>query len=210
MKIQLLSSDTDSWIVPYGEKLQNELILLGHTCNYIFTELEVVEGDVLVFLCYEKIFKSLDLNKHNLVIHESDLPNGRGMSPLTWQILEGKNRITITLLEASNGIDEGDIYEQSVLDFNGTELNQDLKHKQGEATINLVLNFIKNFPNNKGRRQSGISTYYKRRTNKDSELDIKKSIEEQFNLLRVCDNERYPAFFFYRDKKFIIKIFEEK
>ena len=87
MIIQLLSSSNLSWIVPYGNQLKVKLTELGHQCNYVFSEKEVVKGDVLVFLCYEKLFTSLHLNKHNLVIHESNLPEGRGMSPLTWQIL---------------------------------------------------------------------------------------------------------------------------
>ena len=31
--------------------------------------------------------------------------------------------------------------------------------------------------------------------------------KEQFNLLRIVDNNSYPAFFFYKNKKYIIKIF---
>ena len=42
--------------------------------------------------------------------------------------------------------------------------------------------------------QIGEETFYSRRNKEDSELDIKKSIESQFNLFRVCDNEKYPAF----------------
>ncbi len=209
MTIQLISSSKTSWIVPYGIQLQRQLIEMGHQCDYIFSEDDVKEGDVLVFLCYEKIFKALKLNKHNLVIHESALPLGRGMSPLTWQILEGKNNIPVTLLEATDGIDEGDIYEQIFLKFDGTELNAELKHKQGIATIELVMNFIKKYPDNIAQKQTGEPTYYKRRTPADSELDLKKTIEEQFNLLRICDNERYPAFFIFKNKKYIINIRQE-
>ncbi len=208
MFVQLLSSSNTSWIVPYGNQLQQQLIAMGHQCNYIFSEKEIIEGDILVFLCYEKIFKSLELNKHNLVIHESALPLGRGMSPLTWQILEGKNTIPVTLLEASEGVDEGDIYEQVFIEYNGTELNPELKHKQGLATIELVINFVKKYPNNSATKQIGEPTYYKRRTAADSELNIKKTIEEQFNLLRVCDNERYPAFFRINNKKYLLQITE--
>ena len=39
---------------------------------------------------------------------------------------------------------------------------------------------------------------------------MSKSIDEQFNLLRVCDNERYPAFFYKDGVKYILKINKEK
>ena len=53
----------------------------------------------------------------------------------------------------------------------------------------------------------GKGSYYKKRLPKDSELDIEKSIKKNFNLLRVVDNERYPSFFYYKGKNFIIKIY---
>ena len=38
-------------------------------------------------------------------------------------------------------------------------------------------------------------TYYTRRSPDDSQLDPQKSIAEQFNLIRLCDPDRFPAFF---------------
>ena len=207
MKIQLLTSNKDSWIVPYGLILQTEITSRGHICKYLFEEDDVEEGDILVFLSYEKLFRKLSLNQHNLVIHESDLPKGKGMSPLTWQILEGKNLIPVTLLEATKDVDAGNIYKQSFLDLRGDELNPELKHLQGLATIDLVLWFIDNYPNSaNGKTQLGDSTFYPRRSAKDSELNLDLSIRDQFNLLRVCDNERYPAFFHMNGHKYILKI----
>ena len=57
--------------------------------------------------------------------------------------------------------------------------------------------------------QSGCPTFYGRRTPKDSQLDVNKTIAEQFNLLRVCDNLRYPAYFEYMGNKYILKIFKK-
>ena len=54
--------------------------------------------------------------------------------------------------------------------------------------------------------QKGDVSYYPRRTIEDSELDVDKTIREQFNLLRVVDNDNYPAFIKMHDKKYILKI----
>ena len=40
-------------------------------------------------------------------------------------------------------------------------------------------------------------------------IDLNKNLKSQFNLLRICDNEKYPAFFNYKNKKYILKIFKE-
>ena len=60
-----------------------------------------------------------------------------------------------------------------------------------------------------GMEQSGEESFYPRRLPKDSELDINKSIDEQFNLFRIVDNDKYPAFFIKNGKKYVLKIYEE-
>ena len=166
---------------------------------------DVKKGDVLCLLACEKIFKKLYLNKHNLVVHESDLPKGKGWSPLTWQILEGKNRIPLTLFEASKKVDAGVIYAKDYIYLEGHELLEEIKHQQGLITNKLINKFIDNMPKLSSTPQTGKSTYYPKRSSDDSKLNIDKSISNQFNLLRVCDNERYPAFFEIHGKKIFNK-----
>ena len=208
MKIQLLVGNKDSWIIPYVEDLSSNLNEMGHDCKLIFYHEEVTKGDILCLLSCEKIFKNLRLNKFNLIVHESDLPRGRGWSPVTWQVLEGKNSITVTLFEAADTVDSGHIYLQDFIVLDGTELLSEIKHRQGLITKSLILDFVKSFPNVKGEPQLGTETYYARRRPKDSELDIHKSIYDQFDLLRVCDNDRYPAYFKIRNEEYILKIYK--
>ena len=56
--------------------------------------------------------------------------------------------------------------------------------------------------------QKGKITNYRRRKPTDSKLNINKSLKEQFNLLRIVDNKKYPAYFEYKDQKYILKIFK--
>lgn len=206
MKIQILCDNPDSWIVPYAHSLAKVLTNMGHNCIVWYKHKDVEQGDILCLLSCERIFKALHLNKYNLVVHESYLPQGKGWSPVTWQILEGKNQIPITLFEATDALDAGEIYAQTVISFDGSELIDEIKTKQGKATQQLILDFVNNYPNVMGKPQKGDESFYPKRTYKDSELDPDKSIREQFNLLRVCDNNRYPAYFVLNNQKYIIKI----
>ena len=208
MLIQLLVDNTKSWILPYAELLKEKLHSIGHDARLIHKHREVLQGDVLILLSCERKFNELNLNKHNLVVHESDLPKGKGWSPVTWQVLEGKNDIMLSLFEASSEIDAGQIYLQKKMSLKGFELLDEIKHLQGLTTIELILDFIVNINNMVGKNQIGDSTFYDRRNEKDSELDINKSILQQFNLLRVCDNDRYPAWFELDGQKFKIKIYK--
>lgn len=209
MLVQLLVDNPDSWIVPYVVKLKEDIIKqFNFSVNLIYKHEDVIKGEVLCLLSCEKIFKKLNYNNYNLVIHESDLPLGKGWSPLTWQVLEGKNEIPVTLFEAAESVDAGEIYAKEYIKLNGSELLPEIKDQQGKITIKLILSFLKNFPM-KGKKQVGEETFYDRRKAEDSELDINKSIADQFNLLRVCDNERYPAYFSYRGSEYKI-IIEKK
>lgn len=162
----------------------------------------------IIFLsCFEIIDKTyLKLSKHNIVVHVSNLPMGKGWSPMTWQILEGKNRIPITLFEACESVDAGKYYIKDEIVLNGTELIEELHKKLGLKIVNMCLNYVQNFLTLKGKEQSGVETFYQRRNPEDSKLDINKTIKEQFNLLRIVDNNYYPAFFEYNGYRYNIQI----
>ncbi len=210
MKIQILVDNPNSWIIPYSKQLVSEISKkFGIEASLLYNHHEVEKGDLLFLLACENIFTKLNYNTHNLVIHESDLPKGKGWSPLTWQVLEGENRIPITLFEAEKSIDSGEIYLQNYIELSGDELLIEIKHQQGLKTIDLILEFIKNKTKISSYPQNGESTFYKKRTAKNSALNIHKSIDEQFNLFRVVDNERYPAYFEKNGYKYVLKIYKE-
>jgi len=208
MKITILTDNPNSWILPFVEELKVKL--KHHSICHVFYQDRIKQGDIMLILSCENIIseQTLSLHKNNIVVHPSDLPKGKGWSPLAWQILEGKNNVPITLFEASNDVDSGDIYIKEVISLDGTELNEEIKKKQGKKTVEMICDYIRK--KNKGMSQIGKDTFYKKRTESHSELDINKTISEQFNLLRVVDNERYPAFIKIRGKKYIIKIYDEK
>ena len=175
------------------------LLKKGHTCRWTHSHEKVIKGDLCFYLSYEKIIKRkfLKLNIHNLVVHESDLPKGKGWSPLSWQILKGKNKIPITIFEAEEKLDSGRIYSQKFLEYNGKELFKELKKEQWLKTKELILEFINSFQVGgiTFRNQSGKETFFKKRSKIDSEIDPEKSIKDQFNLIRISDSENYPNFF---------------
>ena len=211
LDISILVDDPFCWIIPFAEDICRRLSKDHNAGLYLKTS-EVPTGDMLFLLGCASIIPNeiLRRNKHNLVVHESDLPKGRGWSPVTWQVLEGKNRIPIVLFEATEELDGGAIYLKDYIDLYGTELLPEIKRKQGEKTAELVCRFVESWPDVSGKAQKGVPTYYSKRTEFDDELDANKTISENFNLLRIAHNEEHPAWFRHRGKKYILKIFEKK
>lgn len=207
LEITILTNQT-SWMNQYNIILQNELNLLNHHVKLIHSKNELQKGDIAFFLsCFEIISQEyLDLNTHNIVVHASDLPQGKGWSPMSWQILEGKNKIPITLFEATASVDAGDYYIKDKISLKGNELIKDWQDKLGKKIVEMCIYYVKNYEKMQGITQKGEESFYKKRTPDDSKLDINKTIKEQFNLLRIVDNENYPAFFEINNEKFVIKI----
>lgn len=206
MKIAILTSP-NQWFVFYAKILKQQIkdsIILFHHEDIID------DYDTLFILSYHKLISKKYLRaKHNIVVHASDLPKGKGWAPMFWQILEDKNEIIFSMFEASDNVDDGDIYMKKTLFLNGTELNSELRLKQANFIIDMCKEFLSNY--NKyfiPSPQIGKESFYKKRTSEDSEIDINKTIREQFNLLRIVDNENYPAFFYKNGKKYILKIEE--
>ena len=207
-KVNILVDNPKSWIHAPAKKFVKDLKKRGYGAKFCSEIGEIYEGGITIFLSCEKIYSKthLEKSKHNLVVHESALPSGRGWSPVTWQVLEGKEKIPVCLFEAEESADSGDIYETGIIHLKGHELIDEIREKQAKITFELILRFLEKYPNVTRISQEGKKSYYRRRTPGDSELDPSKSIKEQFNLLRVVDNERYPAFFKYRGSRYFLKV----
>tara|TARA_Y100000589_G_C27097675_1_gene606666 strand:+ start:984 stop:1283 length:300 start_codon:yes stop_codon:yes gene_type:complete len=95
---------------------------------------------------------------------------------------------------------------ETTLELNGTELHEEIRKKQAESTLELIDRFINNYPKVKRKKQIGKSSFYKKRYPLDSELDPNKSIIDNFNLLRISNNNEWPSFFIHKGIRYIIKI----
>lgn len=148
-------------------------------------------GDVLFMLSWSHKAWPVDYDEA-YVIHESDLPKGRGWSPLAWQVLEGKNTIPFTAFRVDDGIDTGPVVLRKELALTGYELADEIHQKSAELKCKMMLEILLSPVSE--TPQSGEPSHYARRTPEDSRLDLDKTLREQFSLMRICD-PRFPAFF---------------
>ncbi len=218
LKLIILTSK-NSWLYRNKRKsIINELKKFSSEIKLISNFKKIKKNnDCLIIGSYYKIIpkKFLSLSKFNLLVHESDLPKGRGFSPLYWQILKGSQNITTTILEANENIDEGNYYIKKKFYYPKEIFFDEIKQRQFQNAIYLVKRVLKKIilgKKIKNFKQFGKPTYFRRRDIKDSELNVKSSLKKQINLLRIIDNKIYPAFFKYKGKKIYlnIKILNEK
>lgn len=209
-KVTFLLDKSNTWfekqLRDYNFKFSNKYIF-----NISKNPNNIKNQDIVFPLSYTKILSEnfLKRNKLVLIAHASKLPKDKGFSPLQYQILKDKKKFYMSLIRASKKVDAGPIYLQNLFVLDGTELHNEIRHIQGLEFIKIIQKFLFKFPNVKFKNQSGKSSFNKRRYPKDSELDINKTIKQQFNHLRINDNELYPSFFSYKGKKYIIKIYKK-
>ena len=210
-KVTFLLDKSNLW---FEKQLKNYDFRLNN--KYIFKiskNPNNIKNQNIVFpLSYTRILPESFLQKNELVLiaHPSKLPKDKGFAPLQYQILRNKNKVYISLIKAAKVVDAGPIYFQNSFVLNGTELSYEIRNIQGIQFLNIIKKFLIKYPKIKSKKQIGKGNFNKKRYPKDSQLDINKTIKQQFNHLRINDNELYPSFFYYKGQKYIIKVFKEK
>lgn len=144
--------------------------------------------------------------RHVLVLHASNLPTGRGWSPHVWHILRGANELTLSLLSAENPVDSGAIWKQLTIPLDGTELCTEVHDRLFAAELELMDWAVDNCDHTEPRPQEGEPSYFPRRTPHDSRVTPDQTLSEVFDLLRVSDPTRYPAFFEHRGARYALEL----
>ena len=181
----------------------------SHQISVVHSKEELTSGDILFLISCSNIVSKLERDKFKktLIIHASDLPNGRGWSPHIWEIINGSTDITLSLLEAENKVDTGDIWKKVSVPIPKTALFDEINDLIFNSELELMNFAIENYNIIKPKKQPNIDgVYWSKRSPKDSVIDINQTISEQFDLIRVCDPKRFPAYFYKDGVKFNIII----
>lgn len=118
----------------------------------------------------------------------TDLPFGRGGSPLQNLIVRGYKSTKISALRVEEGLDTGDIYLKAPLELYGTASEIFLR------ASGIIENMIFDIINNKivAKPQVGEVVEFKRRKKEDSNLILLNELQEVYDYIRMLDCEGYP------------------
>ncbi|MCW6077017.1 methionyl-tRNA formyltransferase [Clostridium sporogenes] len=127
-----------------------------------------------------------------IVFHMTDLPFGRGGSPLQNLIERGIENTKISAIKVDEGIDTGDIYFKESLNLNGTA--DEIFIRASQIIFNKMIPKIINekiLP----KKQSGEVIQFKRRNPSQSEILSNFDLEKIYDYIRMLDGEEYPKAF---------------
>jgi methionyl-tRNA formyltransferase len=181
-----------------------------HEVEIVSAKAELTGGDLLFLISCQEMIRAVTkaMYHYTLVLHASNVPQGKGFAPLNWQILEGQSEITVSMMDAADKVDSGDIFHQVTFENEGHETFEEIFEKLFHAEIELMTYAVIHFPRLQGRPQDSSieSSYYRRRTPEDSRIQVESSIENAFDLLRASDPSRYPVQFEHRGHTYTLRL----
>ncbi|MCC3669561.1 formyltransferase family protein [Terrisporobacter mayombei] len=134
-----------------------------------------------------------------IVFHMTDLPYGRGGSPLQNLISRNIKHTKISALRVDGGIDTGDIYLKEPLDLYGSA--EEIFVRASHTIFNTMIPRILNNRSTPIPQEGTIETF-QRFSQKDNELKPEFDLNKIYNYIRMVDGEGYPnAFIKFGDYK---------
>lgn len=198
-----------SWNLLNAEKLKERSDKPVHICSskeQLTPEwLDEIDAEIIFFPHWSWIIPAEIYNSYQcIVFHMTDLPYGRGGSPLQNLIIQGHSSTKISAIKVVKEVDAGPVYLKTDLDIsNGSA--QEIFINASNIVFQQMIPTILNgdlFP----VEQEGEPVFFKRRTPKESNLKNIIDVDEKaiYDFIRMLDGEGYPkAYIEFGDKKIL-------
>ncbi len=174
-----------NWILIDDKEKFNLTFLKKHQVNKIFIPHWSYIIPAEIYLNYECI-----------VFHMTDLPYGRGGSPLQNLIVRGHMETKISALRVVRELDAGPIYLKRDLSLTGTAEEIFIR---GNKVIELMISEIIS-KNLEPKKQEGEIVKFKRRKPEDSDISAVEDLRKTYNYIRMLDADGYPHAFLETSK----------
>ncbi len=126
-----------------------------------------------------------------VVFHMTDLPFGRGGSPLQNLISRGIYETQISAFRCVKELDAGPIYMKRPLLLHGSA--EQIYMRAGEIVEDMIVEIIRENPSPK--EQTGEPVVFKRRKPAESVINGIESLSKLYDHIRMLDAEGYPGAF---------------
>lgn len=147
--------------------------------------------------------------------HPAKLPYNRGRHPLIWTLALGLKRTASTFFFINEGADDGDIISQVEVPIEYEDNANTLYKKVMAVAVDQVKSFTEQFCNNSIvaiPQDSSKANYWRKRSEKDGEIDWRMSSKNIYYLVRALTKPYVGAHFIYNNKKYkvwSVKVLDE-
>jgi methionyl-tRNA formyltransferase len=181
----------------YTSHLKGNWYLINTSDELTIEFLEEIKPRYIFFPHWSWIVPEKIIEKFECVcFHMTDVPYGRGGSPLQNLIIRGHKSTKLSALRMEAKLDAGPVYGKLDLMLDGSA--QDIYEATAELVYQLVEKIIVDEP--EPIVQRGDVVIFERRTPEQSRIPETYQLEELFDHIRMLDAQSYPhAFIDYGD-----------
>jgi len=197
---------TKSWNIARGETLKavdkdNQWFIVTGKEGLTAERVRAVNPRYIFFPHWSWIIpKEIYENFECVVFHMTDLPYGRGGSPLQNLIVRGHTATKISALRVDRGIDTGAVYMKRDLSLAGTA--DDILRRASDIIFSDLIPVIV-VTNPIPVPQNGEPVTFSRRKPEDGNLTVLFDLRQVYDYIRMLDGEGYPhAFLETKDARY--------
>jgi len=139
------------------------------------------------FLVPENVYEKYEC----IIFHMTDVPFGRGGSPLQNLISQGIYETKISALRCVKELDAGPVYLKRPLSLHGSA--EEIYLRASEIIEDMICQIINEQPVPVG--QTGEITCFSRRKPEQSNISELTTLKQVFNYIRMLDADGYPRAF---------------
>jgi len=121
----------------------------------------------------------------------TNLPYGRGGSPLQNLIVRGHKETTLTALKCTSELDAGPIYLKRPLSLSGTA--EEILERASDLIADMIVEIVQVQPT--PFSQQGEVVEFRRRQPKDGNVSELDSLGQIYDYIRMLDADGYPHAF---------------
>lgn len=146
--------------------------------------------DCVVVVAYGKIIppEMLKIPQYGFInVHGSLLPKYRGAAPIQWAVIDGEKYTGVTTMQMDEGLDTGDMLEQSVTEIGENETAGELFDRLSPMGAELIVSTLKKIEKGEitpKKQDHSLSNYAKIISKEMAKLDFSSTAEAAFNLIR--------------------------
>ncbi|MCG8584699.1 MAG: hypothetical protein MI757_08315 [Pirellulales bacterium] len=154
--------------------------------------LDEVDPRYIFFLHWSWIVpEAIHLRYECVCFHMTDVPYGRGGSPLQNLIARGHQETKLTALRMVSELDAGPVYAKRALALCGTA--EEIYVRATELSADMIAAIARDEPT--PVEQTGEPVVFARRTPDQSRIESAASIDQLYDHIRMLDAEQYPHAF---------------
>lgn len=189
---------------PWNEVVFNELIskydgewhFISDSSDLCPEKLKSLSASMLFFLHWSDKIPNSIINTYECInFHMTDVPYGRGGSPLQNLLSRGKRETKLSALRMTAEFDAGPVYLKRSLSLEGSTA-EEIYLRASFLAAKMMLEIIEK--KIQPEDQSGEATIFKRRKPKQSEIPDLDSLDVLHDFIRMLDADGYPRAYFER------------